>query len=50
MSTWRELGSNDYAAAEVAMLNELLDGAYELLEVNALDLAFCREIFTHYSD
>jgi uncharacterized protein len=36
--------------AEVTMLDELLDGAYELPEVNALDLALCRDIVAHYAD
>ena len=36
--------------AEVAMLDELLDGAYELPALTGLDLAACREVIAHYSD
>jgi predicted nucleic acid-binding protein len=36
--------------AEVAMLDELLDGAYELPTLSRLDLASCREVVSHYAD
>ncbi len=36
--------------AEVTMLDELLDGAYELPALSRLDLASCREVVAHYAD
>jgi len=36
--------------AEIAMLDELLEGAYELPAMTRLDLATCREVVAHFSD